>query len=152
ASRLTPDRTATHRPEPVDSTGDQEANTRRAPASPVAASPVAASPVTAPPAPAPPGPASRPESRRDSRPAARAEARPESRIESRPAAEPVSRPRLSGNTARTAQEDVGFADIDDVADTHLASSSEQPAPAESRFHYLWSAGTGALAILLFAQI
>jgi predicted Zn finger-like uncharacterized protein len=144
ASRLTPDRSAAHRPEPVDSTGaQQEDSRRRTPASTV-----------------PPSP---PESRVSLSPEPRAEPRPESRA----APGPVSRSRLSANTTRVARRDVGFADAEDVADTRLAArdtgspSSATPsaratapsdAPAESRLHYLWSAGTGALAILLLAQI
>lgn len=147
ASRLTPERGAAHRPEPVDSTGaQQEDSRRRTPASTV-----------------PPSP---PEPRVSLSPEPRAEPRPEPRSESRAAPGPVSRSRLSANTTRAARPDVGFADAEGVAGTRLAArdtgspSSTTPsaragapdAPAESRLHYLWSAGTGALAILLLAQI
>jgi hypothetical protein len=176
ASRLTPERGATHRPEPVDSTGAQGEDSRTAASSQTRVKPDAAHSDTAaetrtaapskraPAATPPPSrseprhesrPESRAESRHESRPESRpephAEARPESR-ESRPAPQPVSRSRVSANTARAVRPGVGFADAEGVADTHFAPATEQAAPPASRFHYLWSAGTGALAILLFAQI
>ena len=93
-------------------------------------------------------------------PAAAAPPRPEPRPEPRS----TSRPTIPAATARVARQRVGFADpdafVDDVADAPTdgpdsetsLSTHTTTAPVQSRLALLWSAGTGALVILLFAQI
>ncbi len=93
-------------------------------------------------------------------PAAAAPPRPEPRPEPRS----TSRPTIPASTARVARQRVGFADpdafVDDVADAHTDAPDRETslatqtttAPVQSRLALLWSAGTGALVILLFAQI